>query len=52
MISVPFNVPINDDNILEIDERFNLTIMRNSLPGRVTSGIYHNATILIEDNDG
>jgi len=51
--SVPFNVPIKDDNILENNEDFTLTIMRSSaLPDGVTRGSTSQATITIVDDDG
>ena len=36
MTSVSFDVPINDDNILETNEDFTLTIDSSSLPNGVT----------------
>ena len=50
--SVIFNVPITDDNILEADESFSLTIIiRNSLPNRVTYDGDGPAEVTIVDND-
>ena len=46
-----FNVPINDDNILE-DENFMLTINSYSLPDGVTHGTPNEATVTIVDDDG
>ena len=51
-ISVPFDVPITDDRVLEGDESFNLTINTSSLPSRVTVTNPHQATVTIVDNDG
>ena len=48
---VPFNVPINDDNILENTEMFTVTI-DPSLPSRVTVGNPDQSTVTIMDNDG
>ena len=53
MTSATFNVPINDDNILEDDEDFTLNIMDESLPdGIITVGIPDSAMVNIADNDG
>ena len=46
-----FDVPINDDNILEGNETFMLTIDSSSLPDRVTRGDPGQATVTIVDND-
>ena len=45
-----FNVPINDDDILEIDENFMLTI-NSSLPDGITRGTPSEATVTIVDDD-
>ena len=45
--SVPFDVPINGDDILEDDEVFTLTIIANSLPSKVSRGNPGRATITI-----
>jgi len=45
-----FNVPINDDNILENTEMFTLAI-DSSLPDRVAVGVPGQATVTIMDND-
>ena len=47
-----FNVPINDDNILEGNENFILTIDQTSLPSSVNRGSPGQATVTIIDNDG
>ena len=47
-----FDVPINNDNILEGDEDFLLTIDETSLPTGVTRGIPGKATVTIVDYDG
>ena len=52
MTSVPFNIPINNDNILEVDEDFTLTIMRSTLPNGVTRGSIGQTTVTIVDDDG
>ena len=49
--SVPFYVPVNNDNILEDDEDFILTIMRGSLPDGVNRGDTDRSTLIIVDND-
>ena len=48
---VPFNVTIIDDNVLEGDENFMLTIDSSSLPSSVTVGTPDEATVTIVDND-
>ena len=48
--SVPFNIPINDDNILEDNENFTLTI-NSLLPTGVMVGNLSQATVTIVDND-
>ena len=52
MTRVPFDVPINDDRVLEINERFNLVISPTSLPRNVTPGNIDRTTVIIRDNDG
>ena len=52
MINVPFSVPITDDNILEINEKFNLIIDLSSLPLHVNIGSIYQTTVLILDDDG
>ena len=47
-----FDVPINDDNILEGNEDFILTIDETLLPTGVTRGSPGNATVTIVDDDG
>ena len=52
MTSVPFDIPINDDDILEGNEDFRLTIDPNSLPPTgVTVGSPDQATVTIVDDD-
>ena len=46
-----FDVPINDDNILEGSEDFILTIDQTSLPSNVTRGNPGEATVTIVDDD-
>ena len=46
-----FNVPINNDDILEGDENFMLTINETTLPGDVTRGNPGQATVTIVDDD-
>ena len=50
-VPITFDVPINDDNILENTEMFTLTI-DPSLPSRVTVGNPDRSTVTILDNDG
>ena len=46
-----FDVPINDDDILEGDEEFILTIISSSLPIGITHGTPYEATVTIVDNE-
>jgi len=48
--SVSFDIPIIDDNILEDDEVFQLTI--DSFPGRVTGATPSQSSITIISDDG
>ena len=48
---VPFNIPITDDDILEGNENFLLTIESSSLPSGVTVGNPGQATVTIVDDD-
>ena len=50
VMSVSFNIPINDDNIFEENENFTLTI-NSSLPTGVMVGNPGQATMTIVDND-
>jgi len=52
MTSVSFDVPINDDNILETNEDFTITINSSSLPNGVTRDSPGAATVTIMDDDG
>ena len=49
--SVPFDVPINDENTLEHDEDFTLKISHFSLPYGVNLGYIRKATVTIMDDD-
>jgi len=51
MTSVPIDVPINDDNIMEGNEDFNLTIIHITLPDGVTRNKPGRSTVIIVDND-
>ena len=50
--SVPFNISVNNDDISEDDETFNVTVDPFSLPKRVTVGDYGQSIITILDDDG
>ena len=50
--SVPFNVSITDDNILEDNENFFLTVDLSSLPDNITASDPYQATVTIVDKDG
>ena len=52
MTSASFNVSITDNNILEIDENFELVIDISSLPIGVTVGIPAQVIVTIVDDDG
>ena len=52
MTSASFDIPINDDDILEGDEDFMLTINPSSVPTGVTVGNPDQATVTIVDDDG
>ena len=47
-----FIVVINNDNVLENDETFNLNINTSSLPSGVTVGAPARTTVTIPANDG
>ena len=47
-----FYIIINDDNIVENSEMFNLTISSFSLPSEVNVSKPDQVTVTIEDNDG
>ena len=49
--SVPFDFGINNDNILENAENFDLTIICNTLPDGVTCGNLGSTTVTIVDDD-
>ena len=51
-ISALLNVPINDDNVLENNEEFTMTIDSSSLPNGVSPGSNGAATVTIMDDDG
>ena len=47
-----FNISINDDDEVEGDEDFTLTINGTSLPTNVTRGTTGEATVTIVNDDG
>ena len=51
-ISVPFHVPINDDNVFEQNEDFLLTIDKSSSLNGVIIGSPNVTVVNISDNDG
>ena len=51
-ISVPFYVPINDDNVVEKNEEFLLTIDQSSSLNGVIIGSPNVTVVTILDNDG
>ena len=48
--NVSFNVLINNDNILEVNEEFSL-IIRHSSSSSITTGSPHNTTVIILNDD-
>ena len=50
-ISVPFDVPINDDNVFEESEEFLLTIYQSSSLNGVTIASPNVAVVNISDHD-
>jgi len=50
--SVTFDIPINDDNILENKQEFSLIIMPSSLSDRISQGGQGSSIISIVDDDG
>jgi len=50
--SVSFDVPINDDNICEGNENFNLDINLSSPPDGLTVGDPGSATVTVMDDEG
>ena len=52
MTIVQFTVLINDDDIFEDDETFNLSINSSTLPNKVIVGSPSQTTVTIVDNDG
>ena len=49
--SVSFNVPITDDNTLELDETFTLNVNPSLLPAQVTVGSTGASTVTITNDD-
>lgn len=52
MTRAAFNISIINDDILERNETFTLTIDQSTLPSSVTIGDTSQATVIIEDDDG
>ena len=50
--NIPFDVKINNDNILEGNKTFRITINATSLPGCVNRANPYEATVTIVDDDG
>ena len=51
LTTASLNIAITDDDILEIDENFILTINSSSLPDSVINGNPHQVTLTVVDND-
>ena len=51
-ISVPFDVPINDNNVFEENKEFLLTIDQSSPVNGVIIGSPNETVVSISDNDG
>ena len=49
---VSFYVPITNDDILEVNEKFDLIIDLSSLPSNVNAGSIYKTTVMIVDDDG
>ena len=49
---VSLYVPINNDNTVEVNEKFDLVIDQFSLPTNVNAGSVYKATVSIMDDDG
>ena len=49
--SISLDILIHNDNTVEANEDFNLTIIRNTLPEGVSRGDPFRATVTIVDND-
>ena len=49
---VEFNITINDDKVLEINEVFTLGVYSPSLPTGVTVGSLNQVTVTILNDDG
>ena len=52
MTEAVFNISMNDDDILEEIETFNIIINPSSLPNNVKIGAVDEAVVTILDNDG
>jgi len=52
MTEAVFNIPLNDNRILEETETFSVVINSSSLPNNVTIGELGEAVVTILDNDG
>ena len=50
--SKALSLQVIDDNVVEPDEKYNLTIRVESLPNRVIIGEHGTTTITIENDDG
>ena len=50
--SASFNVIINNDNVLEDNEEFNLIINAHSLPNNIITAGHHRARVIIRNDDG
>lgn len=46
-----FNIPLNDDNIVEGNENFTVIIIMSSLPDDFVLGSVSEATVIIRDED-
>ena len=49
--SIPFDVPITNDDVLENNETFSLNIISSSVPDQVIIGNPRQSTVTIIDND-
>jgi len=49
--SVSFDVPINNDSVLEANETFHLSVIPSSLPGRISQSDPNETDISITDDE-
>ena len=50
-IEVPFNASINDDDVFESDETFQLVVNHRTLPNRISLAEPYSSTVTIMDDE-